>query len=70
MALGGSYLAVGSTDNAFRVYFLNNDDPIKIAEIEYHTRTINCIQFANNSVRFLSGSGDGTARIWCFENMN
>ena len=70
LILGGSFLAAGSNDHAIRVYFFNRDNTIKITELEYHNNVVDSIQFANNSVRFLSGSTDGTARIWSYKNMN
>ncbi len=65
---GGSFLAAGSNDHAIRIYFFDNDNPIKICELEAHSNIVDSIMYANNSARFLSGSKDGTARIWCYEN--
>jgi bromodomain and WD repeat domain-containing protein 1/3 len=61
-------LAAGSNDFAIRVYFFDNNDPIKICELESHGNLVDSIQYANNSARFLSGSKDGTARIWKYES--
>ena len=44
------------------------NDPIKICELESHGNLVDSIQYANNSARFLSGSKDGTARIWKYES--
>ena len=65
---GGAFLAAGSNDHAIRVYFFDSDNPIKICELESHTNLVDSIQYANNSARFLSGSKDGTARIWRYES--
>uniref|UniRef100_A0A3B3QSS9 Pleckstrin homology domain interacting protein n=1 Tax=Paramormyrops kingsleyae TaxID=1676925 RepID=A0A3B3QSS9_9TELE len=46
----GMFLATGSTDHVIRVYFFGSGQPEKISELESHT--------------FVSGSRDGTARIW------
>uniref|UniRef100_A0A452UP60 PH-interacting protein n=1 Tax=Ursus maritimus TaxID=29073 RepID=A0A452UP60_URSMA len=57
---GGMFLATGSTDHIIRVYFFGSGQPEKISELEFHT-------FSNTSNRFVSGSRDGTARIWQFK---
>ena len=61
-------MAAGSNDHAIRVYFFDNGNPIKICELESHRNIVDSIQYANNSARFLSGSKDGTARIWQYES--
>ncbi|KAK2507744.1 hypothetical protein MC885_000988, partial [Smutsia gigantea] len=66
---GGMFLATGSTDHVIRMYFLGFEAPEKIAELESHTDKVDSIQFCNNGDRFLSGSRDGTARIWRFEQL-
>uniref|UniRef100_A0A671S7W9 PH-interacting protein n=1 Tax=Sinocyclocheilus anshuiensis TaxID=1608454 RepID=A0A671S7W9_9TELE len=58
---GGMFLATGSTDHIIRVYFFGDGQPEKISELESHTvcNSINlCV------CRFVSGSRDGTARVW------
>ncbi|XP_027626765.1 bromodomain and WD repeat-containing protein 1 isoform X3 [Tupaia chinensis] len=66
-SVGGMFLATGSTDHVIRMYFLGFEAPEKIAELESHTDKVDSIQFCNNGDRFLSGSRDGTARVWRFE---
>ncbi|XP_048841847.1 PH-interacting protein [Brienomyrus brachyistius] len=61
---GGMFLATGSTDHVIRVYFFGSGQPEKISELESHTDKVDSIQFSNCSDRFVSGSRDGTARIW------
>ncbi|KAK7812259.1 hypothetical protein U0070_024413, partial [Myodes glareolus] len=68
-SVGGMFLATGSTDHVIRMYFLGFEEPEKIAELESHTDKVDSIQFCNNGDRFLSGSRDGTARIWRFEQL-
>ncbi|KAL1788623.1 bromodomain and WD repeat-containing protein 1, partial [Sigmodon hispidus] len=68
-SVGGMFLATGSTDHVIRMYFLGFEVPEKIAELESHTDKVDSIQFCNNGDRFLSGSRDGTARIWRFEQL-
>nr|XP_023485932.1 bromodomain and WD repeat-containing protein 1 isoform X1 [Equus caballus] len=68
-SVGGMFLATGSTDHVIRMYFLGFEAPEKIAELESHTDKVDSIQFCNNGDRFLSGSRDGTARIWRFEQL-
>uniref|UniRef100_A0A8C6XUR3 Pleckstrin homology domain interacting protein n=1 Tax=Naja naja TaxID=35670 RepID=A0A8C6XUR3_NAJNA len=64
---GGMFLATGSTDHIIRVYFFGSGQPEKISELEFHTDKVDSIQFSNTSNRFVSGSRDGTARIWMFK---
>ncbi|XP_069462392.1 PH-interacting protein isoform X2 [Ambystoma mexicanum] len=64
---GGMLLATGSTDHIIRVYFFGSGQPEKISELEFHTDKVDSIQFSNTSNRFVSGSRDGTARIWQFK---
>ncbi|XP_072264657.1 PH-interacting protein isoform X3 [Pyxicephalus adspersus] len=61
---GGMFLATGSTDHIIRVYYFGSGQPEKISELEFHTDKVDSIQFSNGSSRFVSGSRDGTARIW------
>ncbi|XP_067841033.1 PH-interacting protein isoform X2 [Heptranchias perlo] len=63
---GGMFLATGSTDHIIRVYYFGSGQPEKISELEFHTDKVDSIQFSNMSDRFVSGSRDGTARIWQF----
>lgn len=65
--IGGMFLATGSTDHIIRVYFFGSGQPEKISELEFHTDKVDSIQFSNTSNRFVSGSRDGTARIWQFK---
>uniref|UniRef100_A0A8B9SAH7 Bromodomain and WD repeat-containing protein 1 n=1 Tax=Apteryx owenii TaxID=8824 RepID=A0A8B9SAH7_APTOW len=64
---GGMFIATGSTDHVIRIYYLGSESPEKIAELESHTDKVVAVQFCNNGDRFVSGSRDGTARIWQYE---
>ncbi|XP_028274720.1 bromodomain and WD repeat-containing protein 3 [Parambassis ranga] len=61
---GGIFLATGSTDDVIRIYFLGSGSPEKISELHEHTDKVDSIQFCHSGERFVSGSRDGTARIW------
>ncbi|XP_076874728.1 PH-interacting protein isoform X2 [Brachyhypopomus gauderio] len=61
---GGMFLATGSTDHIIRVYYFGGGQPEKIAELESHTDKVDSIQFSHGGDRFVSGSRDGTARVW------
>uniref|UniRef100_A0AAY4EPM8 Bromo domain-containing protein n=1 Tax=Denticeps clupeoides TaxID=299321 RepID=A0AAY4EPM8_9TELE len=61
---GGMFLATGSTDHVIRVYYLGSDAPMKLSELDDHVDKVVAVQFCNNSDGFLSGSRDGTVRIW------
>ncbi|XP_046581352.1 bromodomain and WD repeat-containing protein 3-like [Haliotis rubra] len=64
---GGLFLATGNTDNVIRVYFFHNTNPEKICELEAHKDRVDSITYSNQGMRFVSGSKDGTARIWRYE---
>lgn len=61
---GGVFLATGNTDHVVRMYSLHGPAPSKIGELEAHTDIVDSIQYSNYGTRFVSGSKDGTARIW------
>uniref|UniRef100_A0A452VHC6 Bromodomain and WD repeat domain containing 3 n=1 Tax=Ursus maritimus TaxID=29073 RepID=A0A452VHC6_URSMA len=66
---GGMFITTGSTDHVIKIYYLGSEIPEKIAELESHTDKVVAVQFCNNgdSLRFVSGSRDGTARIWQYQ---
>ncbi|XP_023155295.2 bromodomain and WD repeat-containing protein 3 isoform X1 [Amphiprion ocellaris] len=61
---GGMFLATGSTDDVIRIYYVGSGSPEKISELHEHTDKVDSIQFCHSGERFVSGSRDGTARIW------
>eukprot|EP00095_Tigriopus_kingsejongensis_P000510 maker-scaffold367_size194084-snap-gene-0.46 protein:Tk00510 transcript:maker-scaffold367_size194084-snap-gene-0.46-mRNA-1 annotation:"bromodomain and wd repeat-containing protein 3 isoform x1" len=65
---GGLFFCVGSADHHVRVYQMNGlEGPVRILEEEAHADVVESIQWCNQpDLRFLSGSKDGTARIWRF----
>lgn len=65
---GGTFLAAGSGDHHVRIYSMTGiEGPVRIVEVEAHTDRVDSIQWANNGLRFVSGSKDGTALIWQFK---
>uniref|UniRef100_A0A8D0AU19 Bromodomain and WD repeat domain containing 3 n=1 Tax=Sander lucioperca TaxID=283035 RepID=A0A8D0AU19_SANLU len=64
---GGMFMATGGTDHLIRVYYLGAETPVKVSEMDAHTDKVVVVQFSNNSDRFVSGSRDGTARIWHYQ---
>ncbi|KAM3601314.1 uncharacterized protein V6R79_010548 [Siganus canaliculatus] len=66
---GGMFMATGGTDHMIRVYYLGAETPMKVSEMDAHTDKVVVVQFSNNSdsLRFVSGSRDGTARIWHYQ---
>uniref|UniRef100_A0A9J7WY08 Bromodomain and WD repeat domain containing 3 n=1 Tax=Cyprinus carpio carpio TaxID=630221 RepID=A0A9J7WY08_CYPCA len=64
---GGLFLATGGTDHMIRVYYLGTEMPVKFSDLDSHTDKVVAIQFCNNTDRFVSGSRDGTARIWHYQ---
>uniref|UniRef100_A0A8C9V2Q1 Bromodomain and WD repeat domain containing 3 n=1 Tax=Scleropages formosus TaxID=113540 RepID=A0A8C9V2Q1_SCLFO len=66
---GGMFLATGSTDHVVRVYYLGSEVPVKLSQLEGHTDKVVAVQFCNtsDSLRFVSGSRDGTARVWHYQ---
>lgn len=66
---GGIFMAAGSADFNVRVYnMLGTDGPERILEVEVHSDRVDSISWAHEGLRFISGSKDGTALIWRFEN--
>ncbi|KAM9319596.1 bromodomain and WD repeat-containing protein 1 [Gastrophryne carolinensis] len=63
-SVGGMFMAVGGSDHAIRIYYLGNENPEKVSELEGHADIIDSILFSYNSERFVSGSKDGTAQVW------
>lgn len=65
---GGLFLATGSVDHYVRVYSMDGSQgPGKVLEQEAHTERVDSITWAHQpSLRFISGSKDGSARIWRF----
>ncbi|KAI4815869.1 hypothetical protein KUCAC02_005996 [Chaenocephalus aceratus] len=61
---GGMFLVTGSTDDVIRIYYLGGGSPEKVSELHEHTDKVDSIQFCHSGERFVSGSRDGTARIW------
>ncbi|XP_061072702.1 bromodomain and WD repeat-containing protein 3 isoform X2 [Conger conger] len=64
---GGMFLVTGSTDHVIRVYYLGCGTPEKTAELDAHTDKVDSIQFCHSGERFVSGSRDGTARVWALK---
>ncbi|KAF3841185.1 hypothetical protein F7725_007047 [Dissostichus mawsoni] len=71
---GGMFMATGGTDHLIRVYYLGGETPVKVSEMDAHTDKVVVVQFSNNSdsvyvssLRFVSGSRDGTAKIWHYQ---
>lgn len=65
---GGAFMAAGSADHHVRVYaMLGDDGPCRVLEVEAHSDTVDSIQWAHNGLKFISGSKDGTANVWHFE---
>ncbi|KAM8976981.1 bromodomain and WD repeat-containing protein 1 [Pelodytes ibericus] len=64
---GGMFLAAGGSDHAIRMYYFGFETPEKMTELEGHTGIIDSILFSNHGERFVTGSKDGTARIWYLE---
>ena len=66
---GGAFMAAGSADHHVRVYAMIGDEgPRRVLEVEAHSDTVDSIQWAHNSpLKFISGSKDGTANVWHFE---
>uniref|UniRef100_A0A8C0HQD2 Bromodomain and WD repeat-containing protein 1 n=1 Tax=Buteo japonicus TaxID=224669 RepID=A0A8C0HQD2_9AVES len=71
---GGMFIATGSTDHVIRIYYLGSESPEKMAELESHTvrDKLESKSFfsLSTSVRFVSGSRDGTARIWHYQQQD
>ena len=66
---GGLFFCTGSADHYVRVYQMDfPDGPQRILEEGEHEDQVDSIQWCNTSqLRLLSGSSDGTARIWTYK---
>lgn len=65
---GGAFMAAGSADHNVRVYaMLGDEGPRRVLEVESHSDTVDSIQWAHSGLKFISGSKDGTANVWHFE---
>merc|ERR1719295_299502 len=70
---GGIFFCTGSADHNVRVYQMNGlEGPQRILEDDSHNDQVDSIQWCNvgtGPLRFVTGSSDGTARIWTYANM-
>uniref|UniRef100_A0A671MYB9 Bromodomain and WD repeat-containing protein 3-like n=1 Tax=Sinocyclocheilus anshuiensis TaxID=1608454 RepID=A0A671MYB9_9TELE len=66
---GGLFLATGGTDHMIRVYYLGTETPVKFSDLDSHTVRVRDIEkkASRQTRRFVSGSRDGTARIWHYQ---
>nr|XP_003706685.1 PREDICTED: PH-interacting protein isoform X1 [Megachile rotundata] len=65
---GGAFMAAGSADHHVRVYaMLGDEGPRRVLEVEANSDTVDSIQWAHSGLKFISGSKDGTANVWHFE---
>ncbi|CAF0813240.1 unnamed protein product [Adineta ricciae] len=67
---GGYFVAAGSSDSVIRVYSFHTYSPLKICELDRHTNVVETICYSHLSNSFISGSKDGTARIWRYEQQS
>ncbi|CAF0910563.1 unnamed protein product [Adineta steineri] len=67
---GGYFVAAGSSDSVIRVYSFHTYSPLKICELDRHTNVVETLCYAHLSNSFISGSKDGTARIWRYEQQS
>ncbi|CAF3597199.1 unnamed protein product [Rotaria socialis] len=64
---GGYFVAAGSSDSVIRVYSFHTYSPLKICELDRHTSVVETLCYSHLTNSFISGSKDGTARIWRYE---
>ncbi|CAF0763655.1 unnamed protein product [Rotaria sordida] len=67
---GGYFVAAGSSDSVIRVYSFHTYSPLKICELDRHTSVVETICYSHLTNSFISGSKDGTARIWRYEQQS
>lgn len=68
---GGAFMAAGSADHHVRVYMMPGEEgPRRVLEHEAHSDTVDSIQWAHRVLKFISGSKDGTANVWYFEQQH
>lgn len=62
---GGVLFVTGATDAWLKVYLLDGfSKPRLCMQDNSHDETIECVKFDHTGTRILTGSKDGTARIW------
>ena len=66
--IGGAFLVAGTKDSAVSIFYIDNDKPIRVGRIQSHSMEVNSIQYAYTLNKFLSGSKDGTVRIWSYDS--
>ena len=66
-SLGGAFLVAGSKDATVSIFYINNNKPMRVGRISAHSNEVNSIQYAYTTNRFISGSKDGTVRMWSYD---
>uniref|UniRef100_A0A8C6P1E2 Bromodomain and WD repeat domain containing 3 n=1 Tax=Nothobranchius furzeri TaxID=105023 RepID=A0A8C6P1E2_NOTFU len=67
---GGMFMTTGGTDHMIRVYYLGAETPMKVSELDAHTvrnKHNGTIMIWSLKVQFVSGSRDGIAKIWHYQ---
>ncbi|KAI1718733.1 bromodomain-containing protein [Ditylenchus destructor] len=65
---GGNLVAMGDTHEHIRIYKVSEANVERLYEMEAHGDRVDSLVWAHNSLRFVSGSKDGTAKVWFIKN--
>jgi bromodomain and WD repeat domain-containing protein 1/3 len=66
---GGNFYVTGGTDRIVRVYRINPDSPVVLAELKGHNDRIMTVQFSNaGQCLFATGACDGSAILWQYKS--
>uniref|UniRef100_A0A1I8A725 Bromo domain-containing protein n=1 Tax=Steinernema glaseri TaxID=37863 RepID=A0A1I8A725_9BILA len=65
---GGTFVAFGDTCRSIRIFRLSKEGVSKLVVITTHNDRVDSMEWANTGIKFLSGSKDGVAKVWCLEN--
>uniref|UniRef100_A0A914BVI5 Uncharacterized protein n=1 Tax=Acrobeloides nanus TaxID=290746 RepID=A0A914BVI5_9BILA len=63
---GGNLVVIGDTHHYIRIYQILEDNIEKIFEYHAHTDRVDSLVWSHSHLRFVSGSKDGTAKVWKF----
>ncbi|KAI1722215.1 WD domain, g-beta repeat domain-containing protein [Ditylenchus destructor] len=65
---GGNLVAMGDTHEHIRIFKVSEASIERLYEMEAHGDRVDSLVWAHNSLRFVSGSKDGTAKVWFIKN--
>uniref|UniRef100_A0A915ENJ4 Bromo domain-containing protein n=1 Tax=Ditylenchus dipsaci TaxID=166011 RepID=A0A915ENJ4_9BILA len=65
---GGNLVVMGDTHQYIRIYKVSDTGVERLYELQAHTDRVDSLVWAHQSIRFLSGSKDGVAKVWSIKS--